>query len=172
MNNKLYVTAFAALLFSLPTFAEKPQIRPYAAGSLSGGIPVWNPGEKFVAVASGACSGRCPVYELYVFDDGRVIFAGKKDTGKLGVFRKQVTPDAYAELLTTIVRTKVLDDDIKRGKCLKGRPMLNVMRSTPDGQSMVMQTLNPGCAGHTDIAKQIESLFIEWTEVAPWIASK
>jgi hypothetical protein len=168
----LVAAALAVSSLAAPAFAEKPQIRPYAAGSPSGGIPLWNPGDKFVAVASGACSGRCPVYELYVFEDGRVVFSGKKDTGKLGIFRKQVTPDAYAELLTTIVRTKVLDDDIKRGKCLKGRPMLMVMRSTPDGQSMVANSLNPGCGGHSDLAKQIESLFIEWTEVAGWIASK
>ena len=55
------------------------------AGSPSGGIPLWNPGEKWVAIAGGACSGTCPVYELYVFDDGRVIFLGKKFTGKTGV---------------------------------------------------------------------------------------
>ena len=172
MNHKIVTAALAALVVALPAFGEKPLVKPYAAGSPSGGIPVWNPGDKFVAIASGACSGRCPVYELYVFDDGRVVFAGRKDTGKLGTFRKQVTADAYAELLTTIVRTKVLDDDIKRGKCLKGRPMLLVMRSTPDGQSMVTNTLNPGCEKHSDIAKQIVGLFIEWTEVANWIASK
>jgi hypothetical protein len=168
----LLAAALAASFFAAPAFAEKPQVKPYAAGSPSGGIPLWNPGDKFVAIASGACSGRCPVYELYVFDDGRVVFSGKKDTGKLGVFNKQVTPDAYAELLTTLVRTKVLDDDIKRGSCLKGRPMLIVMKSTPDGQSMVTNSLNPGCEKHSDIAKQIESLFIEWTEVANWIAAK
>jgi hypothetical protein len=169
---KTLFAAIAAIAMALPALAEKPVTRPYAAGSPSGGIPLWNPGDKFVAIASGACSGRCPIYELYVFEDGKVVFAGKKDTGKLGVVRKQVTADAYAELLTTIIRTKVLDEDIKRGKCLKGRPMLLVMRSTPDGQSMVTNSLNPGCEKHSDIAKQIEGLFIEWTEVANWIASK
>jgi hypothetical protein len=159
-------------LFAVPASAEKPQVRPYAAGSLSGGIPLWNPGEKFVAIASGSCSGTCPVYELYVFDDGRVVFSGRKDTGKVGVHRKQVEPTAYAELVATIVRTGVLEEDMKRGTCLKGRPMLIVMRSTPDGQSMVTNSLNPGCEKHADIAKQIEQLFIQWTEVERWIASK
>jgi hypothetical protein len=172
IKKPLFVALALASFLAAPAFAEKPQVKPYAAGSPSGGIPLWNPGDKFVAIASGACSGRCPVYELYVFEDGRVVFSGKKDTGKLGIFRKQVAPDAYAELLTTIVRTRVLDDDIKRGSCLKGRPMLIVMKSTPDGQSMVTNSLNPGCEKHSYIAKQIESLFIEWTEVANWIASK
>ncbi len=166
------VVAMGATLLALPAFAEKPQVKPYAAGSPSGGIPLWNPGDQFVAVASGTCSGSCPVYELYVFEDGRVVFAGRKDTGKVGVFRKQVGADAYAELLTMIIRTKVLDRDMKRGTCLKGRPMLTVMRSMADGKSMLMNSLNPGCEKHSDVAKQIEQQFIEWTEVELWIAAK
>jgi hypothetical protein len=173
MKALLCAAALAATLLAVPASAEKPQVRPYAAGSLSGGIPLWNPGDKFVAIAGGTCSGNCPVYELFVFDDGRIVFLGKKNTGKTGVWKKQMEPTVYRELLTTVVRTGVLDDEeIKRGTCLKGRPMLTVMRSEPDGQSMRMQTLNPGCGGHADIARDIEKLFIEWTEVANWIASK
>ena len=160
----------AAVLLIAPAFAEKPVDRPYAAGSPSGGIPQWKPGEKFVAIAGGACSGTCPVYELYVFDDGRVIFLGRKHTGKSGVWKKQLSPDVYAELLTTIIRTKVLDDDIRRRTCLKDRPMLTIMRSAPDGQSMRMVSLNSGCEGHADITRQIEKQFIDWTEIENWLA--
>ncbi|HEU4591375.1 MAG TPA: DUF6438 domain-containing protein [Steroidobacteraceae bacterium] len=161
-------------LLALPAAAEKPQVRPYAAGSLVGGIPQWNPGDKFVAIAGGSCSGNCPEYELYVFDDGRVTFVGRKNTGKTGVWKKQVDAQAYGELLTLIVRTGVLDPEtrIKRGTCLKGRPVLTVMRSAPDGQSMLMQLLNSGCEGYADISRDIERLFIEWTEITPWLAPK
>ncbi len=78
MKALLFAAALTVAMLAMPASAEKPQVRPYAAGSLSGGIPLWNPGEKFVAIAGGACQGTCPVYELYVFDDGRVIFVGKK----------------------------------------------------------------------------------------------
>lgn len=169
---RIAILAVVAAVLAAPAYAEKPQTRPYAAGAINGGIPLWNPGEKFVAVASGTCSGSCPVYELYVFEDGRVIFAGRKDTGKVGVFRKQITPDAYAELLTIVIKSNVLDRDMKRGTCLKGRPVLTVMRSTKDAQSMVMNTLNPGCEKHAEVAKYIEGMFIEWTETAKWIAGK
>ena len=172
MKALLCAAALAATLFAVPASAEKPQVRPYAAGSLSGGIPLWNPGDKFVAVAGGSCSGTCPVYELFVFEDGRVVFLGKKYTSKTGVWKKQMDPTVYRELLTTVVRSGVLEEDLKRGTCLKGRPMLTVMRSEPDGQSMRMQTLNPGCEKQADPARDIEKLFIEWTETAKWIASK
>ena len=81
-------------------------------------------------------------------------------------------PDAYAELLRTITRHQVLEKDIKRGTCLKGRPMLMVMGSTPDGQSMITQSLNPGCEKHADMAREIEQQFIEWTETERWLAPK
>src|SRR4051812_29910887 len=124
MRTTFLLTTLTALLVALPAIAEKPVVRPYAAGSLSGGIPLWNPGEKFVAVAGGACSGTCPVYELFVFSDGRVVFLGKKYTGKTGQWKKQMDPSVYAELVTQVVRTGVLETDLKRGTCLKDRPML------------------------------------------------
>src|SRR6185503_1297034 len=99
MKKLLAAAALTAACLSVPALAEKPEVRPYAAGSPSGGIPQWNPGEKFVAIAGGACSGTCPVYELYVFSDGRVIFVGKKYTGKSGIWKKQMDPNVYAELL-------------------------------------------------------------------------
>jgi|SRR5688572_7873263 hypothetical protein len=172
MSPFLVVAALAITLLALPASAEKSQVRPYAAGSLSGGIPLWNPGEKFVAIAGGACSGTCPVYEVYVFDDGRVIFLGKKFTGKTGVWKKQMDPQVYAELLTTVVHSQVLETDLKRGTCLKDRPMLTVMRSEPDGQSMRMQLLNSGCDKHADLARNIEKTFIDWTEIAAWLTPK
>src|SRR5262245_23270161 len=160
MRNVPILAALAALLLSLPAAAEKPEVRPYAAGSLSGGIPLWNPGDKFVAVAGGSCSGTCPVYELFVFNDGRVVFLGKKNTGKTGVWKKQMDKSVYAELLATVVRTGVLDPEtkIKRGTCLKDRPMLTVMRNAPDGNSMLLQSINSGCDGYADIARNTEKL--------------
>jgi hypothetical protein len=173
MKTIVFVAALAAVLFALPASAEKPRDLPYAAGAPYGGIPQWQPGDKFVAVAGGECSGSCPVYELYVFEDGRVTFVGRKYTGKQGVWKKQVSPNAYAELLTTIIRMRVLDQEIKRKTCLKGRPMLKIMRSQPDTNGGVRTVdLNSGCEGHADVARDIEKLFIDWTEVANWIASK
>jgi hypothetical protein len=78
----------------------------------------------------------------------------------------------YGELLATVVRSGVLDEEtrIKRGTCLKDRPVLTVMRNAPDGQSMLMALLNSGCEGYADITRDMEKLFIEWTEITPWLA--
>ena len=37
---------------------------------------------------------------------------------------------------------------------------------------MIMQSLNSGCEKHADIAHDIEKQFIDWTEIAPWLAPK
>jgi|SRR5882672_7907097 len=169
MKTGLVAFALATLVFAGLAQAEKPELKPYAAGAPYGGIPVWSPGEKFIGVSGGACSGTCPVYELYVFDDGRVVFNGRKDTSKTGVWKKQVSPEVYAELLTMLVQTKVLDEEIKRRTCLKGRSMLIVMRSASDAGDVRTVSLNSGCEGYADLVKQIEGQFIDSTGVARWL---
>jgi hypothetical protein len=162
-------TAVLSLLFAGAALADKPVDKPYAASAPFGGIPLWEPGDKFVGISSGSCSGTCPQYELYVFDDGRVVFSGRKDTARTGIWKKQVSPDAYAELVTMIVRTKVLDTEIKRKTCLKGRPVLTVLRSATASGNARTVLLNSGCEGYADLVKEIESTFIQWADVAKWL---
>jgi Domain of unknown function (DUF6438) len=109
------------------------------------------------------------VYELYVFEDGRVVFNGRKDTSKAGVWHKQVAPEVYAELLTMIVQTQVLDKEIKRRTCLKGRSMLLVMRSASAAGDVRSVSLNSGCEGHADLVKRIEGEFIDSAGVDRWL---
>jgi len=48
--------------------------------------------------------------------------------------------------------------------------MLTVMRNAPDGQSVRMVSLNSGCEGYADLARELEKTFIDWTEITPWLA--
>jgi hypothetical protein len=169
MKTGLFVLALATLAFTSLALAEKPKVKPYAAGAPYGGIPLWKPGDKFIGVSGGACSGTCPIYELYLFDTGRVVFNGRKDTSKVGVWNRKVEPGVYADLVTMFVKTKVLDKEIKRRTCLRGRSMLIVMRSASDAGDVRTVSLNSGCEGHADLVKQIEGVFIDSTGVAAWL---
>lgn len=168
---KKIVASIALLMLSGLALADKPQDKPYAAGAPFGGLPLWEPGDNFVGISSGSCSGSCAVYELYVFDDGRVVYSGRKDVGRMGVFKKQVAPQVYAELLTMIVRTKVLDAEIKRKSCLKGRPVLTVMRSASNAGNVRTVLMNSGCEGYADLVKEIETTFIDYTGIGSWLAT-
>jgi hypothetical protein len=170
MKSRLTLVALAALSFAGVALADKPETKPYAAGAPFGGIPLWEPGSKFIGISGGSCNGTCPVYELYLFDDGRVVFSGRKDVKKTGVWEKQVSPETYGELLAMIIRTKVLDEEIKRKTCLKGRAVLTVMRSASDQGDVRRVLLNSGCEGYADIVKEIESRFIDSTGVDAWLA--
>jgi hypothetical protein len=163
------IGALAAVLFASLALAEKPEDKPYAAGAPFGGIPQWEPGDTFVGISSGSCRGSCAVYELYVFSDGRVVYVGRKDVGRTGVLRKQVAPEVYGELLAMIVRTKVLDEEIKRKNCLKGRSVLTVMRSASEAGNVRTVMMNSGCEGYADIVREIETRFIDYTGVAGWL---
>ncbi len=171
MSPFLVAAALAATLLAAPASADKPQVRPYAAGSPSGGIPLWNPGREVRrdrrrrVLAEPARCTSCTCSTTAAWSSWARSSPARPACGS-----KQMDPNVYAELLTTVVRTGVLDGDIKRGTCLKDRPMLTVMRSEPDGQSMRMQLLNSGCGGHADFAHDIEKQFIDWTEIAPWLA--
>jgi hypothetical protein len=163
------ISALLAVLITNLALGAKPEDKPYAAGAPFGGIPQWEPGDTFVGISSGSCRGSCAVYELYVFNDGRVVFVGRKDVGRTGVQRKQVAPQVYAELLAMIVRTKALDGEIKRKNCLKGRSVLTVMRSLSNAGDVRSVLLNSGCEGYADIVKEIETTFIDYTGVANWL---
>ena len=104
-----------------------------------------------------------------MFADGRVVFSGRKDTAKTGTWNKTVDANVYTELLNMIVRTKVLDEDIKRKTCLKGRAVLTVMRSASDSGAVRSVLMNSGCEGYADLVKEIESTFIEFTGVGKWL---
>jgi hypothetical protein len=167
---KRFLAALAALLCVGVAFADKPETKPYAAGAPYGGIPLWEPGDRFVAISGGSCAGTCPVYELYVFEDGRVKFSGRKDTRRTGIATKQVSPEVYAELVAMLVRTQVLDEEIKRKNCLKGRAVLTVMRSASDAGDVRRVLMNSGCEGYADLVKEIETAFIDSTGVGAWVA--
>jgi hypothetical protein len=169
MNAKIVALVLAACAWPMHALADKPENKPYAAGAPFGGIPLWEPGSKFIGISGGSCNGTCPVYELYLFDDGRVVFSGRKDVRKTGVWEKKVSPETYGELLAMIVRTKVLDEEIKRKTCLKGRAVLTVMRSASDKGDVRRVLLNSGCEGYADIVKEIESRFIDSTGANVWL---
>ena len=168
---KVVAALVMALVVGMPgaAFADKPVEKPFAAAAPFGGVPLWEPGDQFVGISGGSCNGNCPVYELYVFSDGRVVFSGRKDTARSGVWKKNVSPAAYAELVSMLARTQVLDEEIKRKTCLKGRAVLTVMRSAGETGNARSVLLNSGCEGYADLVKEIEGAFIQWADVSKWL---
>ncbi len=46
---------------------------------------------QVAAIEKSPCFGKCPVYSMQIFKDGKVSYEGKMNTKKLGVFQKNIT---------------------------------------------------------------------------------
>ena len=133
MKTELVAFALAALAFTGLALAEKPRVKPYAAGAPYGGIPLWKPGEKFIGVSGGSVhAAPAPSTSSIYSTMGAWCSTAARTRARSASGTRQVEPEVYAELLTMLVKTKVLDEEIKRRTCLKGRSMLIVMRSASD----------------------------------------
>jgi len=171
MKNLILVLTFAAACALMGCrSAAAPLDVPYAAAAPSGGVPPFKPGERFVGISSSACLGTCAVYELYVFSDGRVLFIGKQHTGHEGRATKNIAPTVYQDLAVLLARTGVLDREIKAGTCLTDHPHLTIMRGpSKQIEGIRRQELDSGCDGQADLARDIETRFIEDTEIQRWL---
>lgn len=49
-------------------------------------------------LSKGACFGKCPIYELKIFEDGKASFEGKKFTPNIGLYEGKVPADTYKAL--------------------------------------------------------------------------
>lgn len=48
------------------------------------------------------CFGKCPVYELFVDTDGRVLYQGHANVDNVGKFQKQLSPQQLQQLVSTL----------------------------------------------------------------------
>ncbi len=74
----------------------------------------------FISLSKGRCMGRCPVYDLWVFKDGRVIYNGIDYVAKKGIQETMISPakiDTLERLIPTI-KTTNLGEIISRDKPL------------------------------------------------------
>ena len=46
---------------------------------------------QVAAIEKSPCFGKCPVYTMQIFKDGKVLYEGRMNTKKLGTFQKNIT---------------------------------------------------------------------------------
>ena len=45
------------------------------------------------------CRGKCPVYTITIYGDGRAVYAGKKNVDKIGPYEKKLEKSQITELV-------------------------------------------------------------------------
>lgn len=58
----------------------------------------------FIQLSRGACYGNCPVYNVQIFADGRVLYIGKLNVLNIGKYSSRLAPN----------QTKLLFEDLKQ----------------------------------------------------------
>jgi len=57
----------------------------------------------FASIYRGACFGRCPVYELKIYNNGLVVLKGKNFVDKIGEYVMELSPN---EMMTFVSKAK------------------------------------------------------------------
>lgn len=53
---------------------------------------------KSLLMGRAGCYGTCPIYTLEIFDDGRVVYTGKRYVDKIGIFEKKLSAQSNLDL--------------------------------------------------------------------------
>jgi hypothetical protein len=123
MKNILSVTAFAVFLISC-----------------GGSKVLFDQKGVVAAIEKGSCFGKCPVYKMEIFRDGKVVYEGKRHTKKLGVYSKTITqkelaaiskefkaagfdtlPNSYESLVADLPSTMLYFGNGAKGKTVIGK---------------------------------------------------
>ena len=57
-----------------------------------------NPQEAIITYSKSRCFGRCPVYDLYIFDDGKVLYSGIENVSKIGNHESSISQQELGEI--------------------------------------------------------------------------
>ena len=109
----IFVTGFYLALMSSPLLAIAAQPRPAAqlapmetivkssshADSSSNANSSSN-ADAVITLERTACFGNCPVYQLTVYGDGRVVYEGKAFVTVIGKRTAQISPQQVQQLVT------------------------------------------------------------------------
>lgn len=76
---------------------------------------------KLANYSKSACYGDCPVYNVAFTTDGKMVYTGKRNVDKIGIFEQQLTKEEYSKLVKFLRKAKLdqyqnmYDEDIADG---------------------------------------------------------
>lgn len=116
-----------------------------------------SPGESFLVLSGGACLDECPVYEIFVFESGRIVFNGKAHTAQAGLVDRLTMPSAYFDLRKLLAVRRAYDRRFHLG-CRSDRAAFTV--GAVEGNRVRAGNLSYGCFNQVDDLDAITAEFI------------
>jgi hypothetical protein len=124
------------------------------------------PGESYVVLSGGGCPGPCPVYEIFVFESGRVVFNGKEHTVRTGIVERVTMPSQYFELRKLLAVRRAYSRRFHVG-CRAGHAGFDV--GAVEGSRIRTGYLNYGCFNQVDDLDAITAAFIRVADASALI---
>ena len=128
-----------------------------------------------IVLERGPCHGRCPVYRVSVYGNGRVTFVGRQWVDSLGTRTHVVAPAAVRALINAInatpfssVNTAFTMGSTACGQYISDLPMATL--SVKIGDVMRRVYRDPGCEKAPRFLKTLEAKVDDVTETAMWAA--
>ena len=74
--------------------------------------------KAYISLSKGRCLGNCPVYDLWVFKDGKVLFKGIDNVEKTGLHETVVSKEVIKKIETLVKATNIEDIETPKGRDL------------------------------------------------------
>jgi len=124
--------------------------------------PLAQAGDKYVALDVRGCADRCPSFEIYVFDSGRMIFRPNNQYNSTqGPVRKSGMRSIYERIAKYVQDSGALTAPTDCTNRKDGTSAATVMSS--DGSQEQRVTWSAGCENQADQAKNLAKVFVNQT---------
>jgi hypothetical protein len=127
--------------------------------------PLAKPGDTYVAIEYHGCLGTCPAFDLYVFDNGHLVFRGNnRYTARRGTVHRTVDRKVYQRLVTYLETHPIFDERPECPNWWTDHPGITAI-STSRGQPQQAYWYF-GCERDSDTAQEIFETFVIETNTA------
>ncbi|MBC8087948.1 MAG: hypothetical protein H7Z40_11840 [Phycisphaerae bacterium] len=128
-----------------------------------------------MSLERGPCRGRCPVYRVDVYADGKVRFDGKQHVASIGIQSGNTPASSVQELLRAIqssafssVDTSFVMGSAACGQYMPDLPWSRLSAKLSTGMKSVQH--DPGCRNAPRYLRKLEAQIDSVARTAQWIA--
>ena len=72
--------------------------------------------DAFLSLSKGKCQNNCPVYDLWIFENGQVIYKGIENVVKMGVHTTTISTDVVRKMNDFILNSNSRDIGDAKGR--------------------------------------------------------
>jgi hypothetical protein len=151
----LDVRRFAWVLVAASPLMAAAQDEPARA-------PLVDPGDKYVALKVDGCADKCPSFEIYVFDSGRMAFRpnNQYNASRTTVYKNGMRA-IYERIAKYLQDTGALDAPADCADKREGSSTATVTSS--DGSNTRTATWSGNCANQSEKGRGIAKVFVNQT---------